>query len=106
MPTDAGPFVSGLSAAHREPTGAAMHSHPLAPRQIYLRVTLPTGNSKEAKKQFTRKLPLSDGAPPLQKIDPYSLSSRRRPGSMAAMGTGRSRSSGRPKAGPVGRCDK
>ncbi|SRR6266404_78848 len=34
------------------------------------------------------------------------LSQARRPGSMLGMGTGRSLSSGRPKAGPVGRCDK
>jgi hypothetical protein len=34
-----------------------------------------------------------------------SSSSRRRPGSICAIGTGRSLSSGRPKAGTVGRCD-
>ena len=46
---------------------------------------------------------------PIQMIpcnDRPSLSSRRRPGPRFAMGTGRSLSSGRPEAGPVGRCDK
>src|SRR5215472_15736848 len=36
----------------------------------------------------------------------FPAKARRRPGAISAMGTGRSLSSGRPKAGPVGRCDK
>jgi hypothetical protein len=50
-------------------------------------------------KLFGINLALTGGGVPLSP-------SRRTPGSILEIGTGRSLSSGRPKAGPVGRCNK